>query len=108
MDTQQDIFDRPDLSGTREFHDRRFAAFDRDNPRIWELFVRFTFQAMEAGFRHYSARAVAHRIRWHTTVEQRSPDEQFKLANVYVSRYARKFHREYPQHDGFFRTVEPR
>jgi hypothetical protein len=85
--------------------DRAFEAFHLANPRVWELFVRFTFEAIDAGHKNYSARAIAHRIRWHTTVE--TTDTDYKINNNHVRRYALKFMREYPEHGGFFRTREP-
>lgn len=46
-----------------------FWAWHRKNPHVYELFKKFTFQVMEAGHGHYSARAIVHRIRWHTDIE---------------------------------------
>ena len=82
--------------------DVKFEEYHRDNPRVWELFVAFTFQLIEAGRRHYSADAVMHRIRWHAAME--TTGDEFKINNNHVSRYARMFHKTYPEHVGFFRT----
>jgi hypothetical protein len=87
---------------SRDQLDRNFEQFHRENPEVWKLFVRFTFEAMHKGFRHYSARAIAHRIRWHTDVE--TSDYDFKINNNHISRYARLFHKSFPEYDGFFRT----
>jgi len=78
-----------------------FERFDADNPKVWELFVRFTKQLIARGFKHYSADAVLHRVRWETAVE--TTGDAFKVNNNFVSGYARKFEREYPEHAGFFR-----
>ncbi len=82
---------------------REFRQFHSDNPHVYELFKRFTFQTIRAGRTYYSSDAICHRIRWHTNVETRAYDE-FKINDHYTAFYARMFMRECPQHDGFFRT----
>jgi hypothetical protein len=88
---------------TREEQIRtRFEEFHDDNPQIWELFERFTLLLINKGFRHYSADAVVHRIRWHTAVDTGSEGE--KINNNFTAYYARFFHQEHPAHRGFFRS----
>ena len=79
-----------------------FQEFDQAHPEIWVLFRNATFQVMERGFRNYGAKSILERIRWHTSIEQGSRD--FKINNNYAAFYARKFHANYPEFDGFFRT----
>ena len=38
-----------------------WAQVDAENPRVWELFVKFTFELIQRGFTHHSAYAVMHR-----------------------------------------------
>jgi hypothetical protein len=78
----------------------RFAEYDRANPRIWTLFVGFTFEKIEAGHEHFSADAVLHRIRWESPVHG---GDEFKVNNNFSSWYARKFAHAYPAHASFFR-----
>lgn len=92
-----------------------FDRYDRDNPHIWRLFVKFAFTAINRGYKHYSANGIFERIRWHIDVETNewrpNPDDPsmtLKLCNNHRAYYARKFHKTYPQHDGFFRTRELR
>jgi hypothetical protein len=80
----------------------RFAAIDAANPRMWELFRTFTFAMIQRGFRHYSARAVLHRVRWETATPLEDGSE-FKINNNWSPFYARKFHQLYPDYSGFFR-----
>jgi hypothetical protein len=80
----------------------RFAEMDAANPHIWELFVRFTFEKISAGFLHYGATAVLNRVRWETAA--RASGSGFKLNNNWNAFYVRKFNRVYPQHATFFRT----
>lgn len=81
-------------------HLTAFAAFHRQNPRVWDLFKSFTKQAIASGRPHYSADAVLHRIRWYTTVETAGP--VFKINDHYSSLYARLFHLAYPERGRFF------
>ena len=80
------------------------SVYAHANPKVWALFVRFTFQLIHAGRSHYSAKAVFERIRWHVAIDTEADD--FKINNNYTSVFARWFHRQYPAHDGFFRLRE--
>lgn len=81
--------------------DRRFAEFDGLNPVVWTLFQRFTNELVLAGFEHYSADAVLHRVRWETAIGM--GDRGFKINNNFTPYYARKYHQKYPARAGFFR-----
>jgi hypothetical protein len=86
---------------------RQFAEFNANHPEVWRLFVRFTVELIKRGFQHHSARAVLHRIRWETTAPTVQDDPTgFKINNDYSAYFARKFHQDFPQHDGFFRLRE--
>jgi hypothetical protein len=82
--------------------DSAFKAFHEANPKVWELFKKFAFELIDKKFKHYSADAVCHQVRWHTAVV--TSDRDFKLNNNFTSRYARLFHKEFPRYDGFFIT----
>lgn len=75
--------------------------FHKANPEVWDLFVRFTGQVIEAGYSNYSVNAIFERIRWHTDIE--TNDESFKLNNNHRAYYARYFNYMYPQYGEFFR-----
>lgn len=79
----------------------KFDQYDRENPEFYELFKTFTLQMIRAGRAHYSARTIIHQIRWHTDLHAKS-DDGFKINNDYSPFYARKFERQFPQHEGFF------
>ena len=101
MTTQSTMTFRPTLAA-------RFNEYDNNNPDIWELFKRFTWQAYKAGHNRFSAQAIIERIRWETSVnwtaEKLATPGEFKINNDFVACYARKFNRENPRHSGFFRT----
>lgn len=84
----------------------KWWAWHKKNPHVWELFQKFTFQAINAGRGHYSVNAIFERIRWHTDIETQG--DPFKISNNHRAYYARYFHVMYPEHDGFFRTSELR
>lgn len=96
---------QPDLLGwkppTAE-EQAKFDAFDAANPRVWQLFVRFTQERIRLGFRHYSADAILHRVRWDTDTVA-DDGSGFKINNNWTSFYARKWAAAYPQQADFFR-----
>ncbi len=81
-----------------------FTKFDREHPEVWRLFSRYTFDRLRRGYKHYSADAVMHRVRWETGAGDPSKKDGFKINNNHVAFYARKFHEMFPQHVGFFRN----
>lgn len=80
-----------------------FEAYDNEHPRIWELFVFYSYQTKRKGFSHYSAKAIFELIRWHEGLPK--GNEAFKINNIYTADYARKIMEVYPNDfGGFFRT----
>lgn len=79
-----------------------FSDFHTENPQVYELFKRFTFEVIRRGHQHYSADAVIHRIRWETGIK--TTGDERKINNNHVARYARMFMEEHPEYRGFFRT----
>ena len=88
----------------------KWQKFHHNNPRVYELFKKFTFQAIQAGHKSFSADAICHRIRWETSIvtleEEVNPDTggKLKICNNHVAYYGRKFMSDYPEYAGFFRT----
>jgi hypothetical protein len=83
---------------------QQVSAFHARHPEVWGLFVQFTIEKINQGFKNYSARGIFHRIRWETDQPNYMEGCEFKLNDHYSPFYARRFMRMYPQHDGFFRT----
>ncbi len=73
---------------------KRFKIFHIENPIVWELFKRFTFEIINAGYERYSVDAVFQRIRWHIDIETKSSDG-LKLNDHYRAYYARMFHAKF-------------
>lgn len=70
-------------------------------PDVCALFEKLTLELINAGWAHYSARAILHRIRWHFHVEK--GDRNFKANNNWTPAMARWFMEVYPSSRGFFR-----
>jgi len=80
--------------------------FHKKNPKVYELFDRFTRELIHRGFHNYSVNAVFERIRWFTDQADTDGRTTFKLNNNYRAFYARAWMKKNPDHDGFFRTRE--
>lgn len=93
------LFDKPK-------HELDFESFHSMNPKVYELFKRFTFEAIAKKHRHYSADAIMHRVRWETSVQTAGGD--FKINNNHVAFYARLFMSDFPEYQGFFETRKSR
>jgi len=97
-----DLFDwrpEPDDDATIQASFERFHAA---HPDVYAHFERFALDLIQAGRQHYGAKSIMERIRWHYVTS--SSGEEFKLNNVYTSRYVRLFIQRHPEHEGFFET----
>ena len=83
--------------------DAKFREFHEANPHVYAKIKLYVSQAMRAGYTHYSIKAIFERIRWHEEIETKG--DEFKLNNAFHAYYARLFHKDHPEHDGFFRTA---
>ena len=81
---------------------RKWWAWHKQNPHVYELFTKFTMQAINRGHRKLSAWLIINRIRWETSIETNGDD--FKISNDFIAYYSRLFMHDYPQYQGFFRT----
>ena len=79
------------------------VTFHKENPKVWEYFVRFTFEVIHRGFKNYSVNGIFERIRWETDQADVDGKSTFKLNNNYRAFFARWFMDVYPEHSGFFR-----
>lgn len=80
-----------------------FETFHLRNPTVYLMFMRFAYEAKRAGRIRYSADAILHRIRWHTSVETTGP--VYKINDHYSSRYADMLMAEHPiEFKDFFET----
>ena len=81
----------------------KWRVFHAKNPHVYELVKRFALEVIAKGYEHYSINSIFERVRWHSSIETKT-EEQFKLSNNHRPYYARLFHKDHPEHDGFFIT----
>lgn len=81
--------------------DTKFPAYHLQNPHLYDLFKKYTMEAISSGRNNFSAEAIINRMRWDSLV---SGNDSFKINNTYKAFYARMFMNEFVQHKGFFRT----
>lgn len=86
---------------TKHLEDK-FETYHKENPIVYELFVKFANEAKAAGFKNFSANAIFERIRWYVSVE--TVGDKFKVNNNYRPYYARKMMENYPEFEGFLNT----
>lgn len=80
-----------------------FSVYDKENPRVYELFKQFAEEAHAAG-RKVGAKAIYERIRWeiHVATKPEKGMPLLKLNNNYTAYYARKLLDENPAKWGDF------
>lgn len=85
-----------------ELSERKKEWFEwhQKNPKIYELFERFTFEAIKAGHTKLSAWLIVNRIRWETSIATNGTDH--KISNDHIAFYSRHFIENNPQYSGFF------
>ena len=85
------------------FKDRKakWWSWHKKNPEVYELFEKFTLQAIKRGQKRLSAWLIINRVRWETSVE--TYGDPFKVSNDYIAFYSRYFMHRYPQYKGFFK-----
>lgn len=93
------------MKASGKYTEENFKLHDAKYPHIWSAFVKYAKQ-VAAHREYFSAKAIFHRMRWDTAIGE--TDADYKLSDGWISHYARKFMSEYPEHDGFFKTVQRR
>ena len=90
------------MSRTKSELERAFERFHTENPHVYDLFKKYTHQAIRAGRDRFGAQSIIERIRWYTAIETKG--DSFKINNNHARYYARLFMREHPVYEDFFRT----
>ena len=84
--------------------DAAAQTFHEANPKVWVLFVHFTYALILAGRTRSGVSAIWERIRWESAIDRNS--EELKLNNNHRAFYARKFMEQHPDYASFFETRE--
>ena len=80
----------------------KWWKWHNENPEFFDLFERFTFEAISKGHNRLSAWLIANRIRWETMIVTTGDD--YKISNDFIAFYSRYFMHKHPQYKGFFKT----
>ncbi len=76
-----------------------FEKYHYENPQIYEVFEKYTIIAINKGFKHFGAKAVAEWIRWQTGIFGKG---DFKINNSFLADYARLFEQNHPKYKDIF------
>jgi hypothetical protein len=86
----------------------RFIAFHKANPDIYDLFERFTLEAIDSGMPKVGSKFIFERIRWEILVGTKgagycvATKRLLKLNNNFTAWYARLFMAKNRMHIGVF------
>ncbi len=80
----------------------RFDDYHKNNPEVYDLFRRYTLQAIQSGYKHFGSQMIIEKIRWQTAIVK--GDHDFKINNDFAAFYSRMFTMEYPSYSDYFRT----
>lgn len=83
--------------------DEAFSQYHAAHPEVYASFCAIALGLIRRGHQHYSADAILHVIRYKVAIKK-DVLSLCKINNNFTSRYARKFMRDYPKHEGFFET----
>lgn len=109
MNAQATLFDA--LRVPRNQREARFLEFHESNPEVYQLWDRFTREALARGHDRIGSQMIMERIRWETNIvlhDHRPDGEPLKINDHHKPYYARLWMEKNPQHDGVFniRAVE--
>ena len=84
-----------------------FEEFDKNNPKVYQLFKEQVLLAIAKGKERISPKYIINWLRWEVfiktddtiAIEIEGEKTVFKINDAYSSRYARKFIEEYPMHE---------
>ena len=77
-----------------------FMRFHKENPEVYDAFVRLANEAKQKGFTSIGAHLLIQRIRWECQVER--GENAYKICNNHFPYYARLFILNNPEFEGFF------
>lgn len=81
---------------------REWIKWHTANPQFFNLFERFTDEAISRGHKNLSGWLIANRVRWETSIVTKG--NAYKISNNFIALFSRLYMVRYPQYVGFFRT----
>lgn len=85
-----------------------FIEFHKANPEVYDLFERFTFEAIDSGMNKIGAKFIFERIRWEIMIATKgagycvATKKTLKLNNNFTAWYARLFMAKHRKYVGLF------
>ncbi len=95
------------LDVPRNAREARFVKFHQEYPIVYNLWDRFTREAISKGMKKIGAALIMERIRWETSIaiEDARPDgKKLKLNDHHKAYYSRLWMKNNPEHKGIFNT----
>jgi hypothetical protein len=80
----------------------QFLKFHKSNPKVYDMFCRITFRAMQKGLHNFGSSAVFEIMRWETSLVSNTTSQT--LCNTFKPYYARLFEMQHPTYQGYFRN----
>lgn len=99
MITLETVLAHPLFSGLDRDTIYAFRKYHKQNPDIYLMFKKFAYQAKQSGVKHYGAKAIMERARYHTEIERRG---EWKVNNNFSAYFARLLAIEDPSFEEFF------
>ena len=87
---------------TYDVKKQEWWEWHKRNPHVWEMFERFTQEAIARGVTKMSHWLVINRIRWEVSVS--TFGNEFKISNDFIAFYARLWKAKHPAHQDIFNT----
>lgn len=87
--------------------EHRFAAFHAAHPDVFAMIVELAQEAHDAGRTRLSMKLLVEVIRWNRFISHGDTDD-FKINNVFTSRYTRLLQQQHPHLAAMFATRELR
>lgn len=78
-----------------------FKEFNDDNPKVYELFKGYAFEAINKEKKKISSKMIINRIRWEVYMDT-TEDTGYRINDAYTAHYARLFIKDYPQYEEMF------
>jgi hypothetical protein len=82
----------------------RFEAFDAANPHVREALRNLALRMQARGVRRYGMKGLFEVLRWRFAIQ--TEGDEYKLNNIFTSRYSRLLMETEPRLAGFFATRE--
>lgn len=92
------------MTATLSFEEKKKAWWEwhKANPHVWQLFERFSYEAVNKERKKISHWLIINRIRWETNIVTTGAD--FKISNDHIAFYARLWKARHPEHKDLFTT----